>query len=113
MYGNHIFIAFLLLIIERKYHLTDNKFTNFSNDSIKAKDEDTDKIIYVEPNQTKSVDEININGQVYKFCTGTHVIYENSKIKTLSLLSGKIVNSIIGGKIKYPPDKNWNKLFEI
>ena len=112
--GSFVIITIILVWLEmnKETQLTDTVVTNDSDSTVFFKPENDSEPKEIRPHTTaEGVDGINVCGEVYKLCSGTHVIVDkNNQVKTKSL-SGKFANNFRGGKISSPKDVGWEPLF--
>lgn len=110
-----IIITFILVVLEafEKTQLTSTIVINDSDMLVKYKEESGTQPIDLPPHGVaEGVDGFKVSGKVFKACSGTHVVIDNTGTITTKALSGKFANSFRGGIITTPPDDAWKPLFD-
>jgi len=105
----------ILVILElfEKTQLTQTVVTNNSDKTVMIKPENGSEPEELAPHSAvEGADGINVDGKVFKACSGTHVVIDQNRKITTKALSGKFANFIRGGYITTAPDAGWNNLFK-
>ena len=110
-----VIITFILVILEafEKTQPAPTIVTNNSDILVKYKEESGSQPLDLQPHDVaEGVDGFKVSGKVFKACSGTHIVIDNTGKITTKALSGKFANTVRGGFISSAPDESWELLFK-
>lgn len=90
-----------------------SKIENESGTIIHTKSEEGCDVMELSAGGSRyDIDGVKVKDKVYKLSDGCHgVVQEDGTVKVKSL-TGKFVNSVMGGVLTTPPDSCWDELFK-
>ena len=90
-----------------------SKIENESRTVIHTKSEEGCDAVELEPGMERyDIDGVKNQGRTYKLVDGVHGVAKNDGTVKVKSLTGKFVNSVMGGVLTTPPDSCWDELFE-
>lgn len=90
-----------------------SKIENESGTVIHTKSEEGCDAVELEPGMERyDIDGVKNQGRTYKLVDGVHGVAKNDGTVKVKSLTGKFVNSVMGGVLTTPPDSCWDELFK-
>ncbi|MBR4155548.1 MAG: hypothetical protein IKU01_02435 [Bacteroidales bacterium] len=89
------------------------KIENESGTVIHTKSEEGCDAVELSPGGARyDIDGVNTQGKVYKLSDGCHAVARKDGTVKVKSLTGKFVNSVMGGVLVKAPDSCWDELFK-